>query len=80
MCQTVASLMNNAATTPEEDQRMLPWEDLTEEYRESNREQADWFPTYLDAVGCGFLPAKDEDPRHVDFDRRGGGEAGPDGA
>ena len=55
---------------PEEDQRMLPWDDLTEEYRESNREQADWFPTYLEAVGCGFLPATDESPRHVEFSRR----------
>ena len=62
-----AFVEHNAATMPEEDQRMLPWDDLTEEYRESNREQADWFPTYLEAVGCGFLPATDESPRHVEF-------------
>jgi hypothetical protein len=62
-----AFIVNNAATRPEENQRMLPWDDLTEESRESNREQADWFPTYLEAVGCGFLPAEDENPRCVAF-------------
>jgi hypothetical protein len=62
-----AFVEDNAATTPEEDQRMLRWDDLTEDERESNREQADWFPSYLEAVGCGFLPAKDENPQRVEF-------------
>ena len=62
-----AFVEDNNATKPEEDQRMLPWDDLTESLARSNREQADWFPTYLEAVDCGFLPAKDESPRHVEF-------------
>lgn len=62
-----AFVETNVSATPEEDQRMLPWDDLTEENRESNREQADWFPTYLKTVGCSFLPANDDSPRQVEF-------------
>lgn len=49
------------------DPRILPWDDLPEIYRESNRRQAEWFPTYLETVGCGFRPAKDTTPGRVVF-------------
>ncbi len=49
------------------DSRMLPWDDLPEVYRESNRRQADSHTTHLESVGCGFAPAKDDPPRRVDF-------------
>jgi RyR domain/ATPase family associated with various cellular activities (AAA) len=62
-----AFVHENVAGRTEGDLGMSSWDDLTEENRESNREQADWYPTYLDAVGCSFLAAKDESPRQVEF-------------
>ena len=58
----------NRGKTPDQDPRMLPWEQLAEGYREANREQADSFPAYLAAVHCGFVPSKDKAPRRVEFD------------
>lgn len=35
---------------------MQPWEELREDYRESNRQQADHLPVKLRAIGYGFRP------------------------
>jgi hypothetical protein len=62
-----AFVADNKTTKPEEDPGMQPWDDLSEDYRESNLEQADWYRAYLDAVDCGFAPAGDDKPRQVEF-------------
>ena len=45
-----------------------PWEDLTEEIRESNRGQAKHIPEKLKAVGCGLWPGKEGDISQIIFD------------
>jgi hypothetical protein len=62
-----AFLGDNKGAISADDPRMQPWEDLAESLRESNRQQADAFPAYLEAVDCGFLAAKDESPQRVEF-------------
>jgi hypothetical protein len=42
----------------ESDPAMLRWEDLSEDLKESNRQQADQIPEKLHAIGYGFAPAK----------------------
>ena len=49
------------------DPRMLPWDDLAEVYRESNRRQADAHTKHLESVSCGFAPAKDDPPCQVEL-------------
>jgi hypothetical protein len=62
-----AFIAMNKDRIDQNDPRVLPWDDLPDIYRESNRRQAEWFPTYLETVGCGFAPAKDAPPRRVKF-------------
>jgi voltage-gated potassium channel Kch len=37
---------------PADDPRMQPWEQLNQNYKESNRQQADHIPIKLNAIGC----------------------------
>lgn len=41
---------------PKNDPAIQPWDALREDYKESNRQQADNIPRYLHAIGCGFSP------------------------
>jgi predicted ATPase len=50
-----------------DDPRMLPWDDLPEVYRDSNRRQADSHTTHLESVSCGFAPAKADPPCRVEL-------------
>jgi hypothetical protein len=62
-----AFIAMNKSHLDQNDSRVLPWDDLPEAYRESNRRQADWFPLYLETVDCGFAPANHTPPRRVEF-------------
>ncbi len=72
-CEDIARAIHGAYITmnkgllDQDDPRLRAWDDLPDVYRETNRRQADWFPTYLEAVGCGFAPAKDNPPRRIEF-------------
>jgi hypothetical protein len=46
----------------------VPWEDLTEEIRESNRAQARHIPDKLKAIGCGLWPGKQGEISLIIFD------------
>jgi hypothetical protein len=45
--------------TPETNPSMVPWEQLPESLRESNRRQADHIPIKLQAIGCALIPLAD---------------------
>ena len=62
-----AFVAENKVSIDPSDPRVLSWDDLPDVYRESNRRQAEWFPTYLETVGCGFRPAKGITPGRVVF-------------
>jgi hypothetical protein len=62
-----AFIEDNKSTKAEEDPGMQPWEDLSEDYRKPNLEQADWYRAYLEAVDCGFVPTKADKPNQVKF-------------
>ena len=49
------------------DPAMVPWESLTEEFRESCRRQADHIGLKLKAVGCGLSPLTDWDAELFKF-------------
>jgi hypothetical protein len=42
---------------PKDDHTMVPWGDLAEEYKESNRQQANQIPEKLQRIGYGFAPS-----------------------
>jgi len=44
---------------PENDPALRPWETLREDFRESNRQQADHIAIKLRAIGCQLVPAPD---------------------
>ncbi|MBI5375411.1 MAG: hypothetical protein HZA77_08245 [Candidatus Schekmanbacteria bacterium] len=46
---------------------MKPWEELPEDFKESNRQQADSIPLYLKAVGYGFQPVIGREINKVRF-------------
>lgn len=49
--------------TPETDHAMLPWDELDEDYKDSNRQAADHIPIKLRAIGCGSTSSEiDENP------------------
>ena len=52
--------------TPD-DPAMLPWEELLEHFKESNRQQADHIPTKLRRIGCGFGPPQGNQPVQVEL-------------
>ena len=45
--------------TPQTDPALRPWAELREDFRESNRQQADHIPIKLRAIGCEAVPAAD---------------------
>ena len=45
--------------TPDNDPALLPWEKLTEDLRESSRQQADHIAIKLRAIGCEMAPTSD---------------------
>ncbi len=52
---------------PSDDPAMQPWEALSEDLRESNRQQADHIPVKLRAIKCGYRPMAGSQPAAIDF-------------
>jgi len=52
---------------PKDDPAMTPWENLLEDFKESNRQQADHIPVKLKAVGCDFAPVVGRKPTLIKF-------------
>jgi hypothetical protein len=50
---------------PKDDPAIRPWDTLREDYKESNRQQADNIPRYLHAIGYGFSPVVGREPVKV---------------
>jgi hypothetical protein len=48
-----------SAKTAADNPSMVPWEQLTEDLRESNRRQADHIGVKLNAIGCAVRPARE---------------------
>lgn len=46
---------------------MLPWEEISESLKESNRQQADHIPAKLRRIGCGFIPVTGREPVRIAF-------------
>ena len=53
--------------TPETNPAMVPWDDLPEALKESNRAQASHIGVMLKAVGCGIIPWADWDAESFEF-------------
>jgi len=59
---------NKASRDPKEP-AMAPWKKLREDFKESNRLQADEIPKKLEAIGCNFAPILGEKPKPFKFTR-----------
>lgn len=60
--------LNNNKDTKEKTNAMVPWVELPEEYKETNRRQADDIPAKLKAIGCDFTPVSSEKkPKPIKF-------------
>jgi len=46
---------------------LLPWDQLSEEYKDTNRQQAEDIPRKLHAVNCDFISVKDKNPKLITF-------------
>jgi len=46
---------------------MVPWAKLSEDLKETNRQQADRIPEKLKAVGCDFVPVLNKTPKLFRF-------------
>jgi hypothetical protein len=53
---------NQDLRKPPDDLALQPWDELTEDLRESNRKQADHIPVKLKAIGCSFRPVAGRGP------------------
>ncbi|MFQ5864543.1 MAG: NAD-binding protein [bacterium] len=53
--------------TPQTNPSMVPWEELPEQLKESNRRQADHIGIKLQAIGCGIAPLTDWDAELFEF-------------
>ncbi len=53
--------------TPESNPSRVPWDELPEDLKESNRQQADHIGVKLKAVGCGVAPLTDWDAERFQF-------------
>lgn len=53
--------------TPESNPAMVPWDELTETLKESNRSQASHIGVKLKAVGCGIVPWVDWEAESLEF-------------
>jgi hypothetical protein len=56
--------------TPETKPAMVPWEELREDFKESNRRQARHIGVKLKAVGCGIAPLTDWEAESFRFTDR----------
>jgi hypothetical protein len=63
-----ASRLADSSRRPENDPALRPWEDLREELRESNRQQADHIAIKLRALGCELAESSDPRPAVMQFD------------
>jgi len=54
--------MRLSAAAAHNDPALLPWDDLPEDFRESNRQQADHIFIKLRAIGCEAVSASDKKP------------------
>lgn len=61
---------NQEGKKPADDSAMQPWENLTEDLKESNRQQADQIPEKLKAVGYGLHPAASKEPANRGFTQK----------
>jgi len=52
----LGDLKKSKEKRPKDDPAIQPWDALREDYKESNRQQADNIPRYLHAIGYGFFP------------------------
>jgi hypothetical protein len=52
---------------PKDDPAMVPWEELREDLKESNRQQADHIPVKLRAIGRDFAPVVGREPVSIEF-------------
>jgi hypothetical protein len=50
-----------------DDHVMRPWEELAEQFKDSNRQQADHIPAKLRAIRCGFAPAAGREPARIEL-------------
>jgi hypothetical protein len=57
----------DGGASAQNDPALLPWDDLPEDFRESNRQQADHIFIKLRAVGCEAAPASDLRPAVSEF-------------
>jgi hypothetical protein len=62
-------LANNKGNEEIKKETMVPWDKLTEDDKETNREQADDIPHKLNAVDCDFAPVKDKKPKMITFNK-----------
>jgi hypothetical protein len=53
--------------TPESNPSLVPWDELPEDLKESNRQQADHVGVKLKAIGCGVAPLTDWDAERFQF-------------
>jgi hypothetical protein len=53
--------------TPESNPSLVPWDELPEDLKESNRHQADHAGVKLKAIGCGVAPLTDWDAERFQF-------------
>jgi hypothetical protein len=58
---------SQAGHKPVGDPALVPWDQLSEALKESNRHQADQIPEKLTRIGCGFAPAGHSDGSFTGF-------------
>ncbi len=58
-------------TTPQPDQALLPWDELSEYTKEKNRQQADRIPLMLKEAGYRIAPLHDWDVENLKFSESG---------
>jgi hypothetical protein len=58
---------NQQGIKPPDDPAMLPWEELAEDFKDSNLQQADDIPRKLRGIRCGFSPVAGRDPLQIEF-------------
>lgn len=60
-------LRNQEGKKPSDHPAMRPWEELAEDYKESNRGQAEQIPEKLKKIGYGFIPVTGRKPNKIEF-------------
>jgi len=49
---------------------LVPWGQLSEEYKNTNRQQAEDIPRKLHAINCDFIPVKGRDPKLITLTKK----------